>query len=112
MITLNQKVIAHSPSQPLLLCTCALHVPLPPSFPGVHVYAPPPILFTMALCLCLTEIEENEASRRAMVMKKKMKRSRGLSFTDADEVIDKFSKVAVVKQRVSSQEQVHLQSCL
>lgn len=41
-----------------------------------------------------------------MVRKKRMKRSRGLSFEDADEVIDKFSKVAVVKQRVSAQEQV------
>ena len=51
-------------------------------------------------------MEENEARRREMVRRKKHKRSRGLSFPDADEVIDKFNKVAVVKQRVSTQEQV------
>lgn len=51
-------------------------------------------------------MEENEAKRREILRKKKHKRSRGLSFDEADEVIDKFSKVAVVKQRVSTKEQV------
>ena len=51
-------------------------------------------------------MEENEAKRREMVKRKKVKRSRGLSFADADEVIDKFGKVAVIKQRVSTKEQV------
>lgn len=51
-------------------------------------------------------MEENEAKRRAIVGRKKHKRSKGLSFPAADEVNEKFSQVAVVKQRVSAQEQV------
>lgn len=51
-------------------------------------------------------MDENEAKRREVMKRKKHKRSRGLSFEDAEEVIVMFSKVAVVKQRVSTQEQV------
>lgn len=51
-------------------------------------------------------VDVNEANRRAILKRKKHKRSRGLSFQEADEVIDKFNKVAVVKQRVSTKEQI------
>ena len=55
---------------------------------------------------CIVDMEENEANRRKVVRKKKQKESRGLSFAGADEVISKFNKVAVIKQMVSSVEQV------
>lgn len=54
----------------------------------------------------LADVDENEAKRREVMKRKKHKRWRGLSFEDAEEVIVMFSKVAVVKQRVSTQEQV------
>lgn len=52
------------------------------------------------------DLDENEAKRREVVRKKKLKRLRGLAFPEADDVISKFSQVAVSKQRVSTQEQV------
>ena len=62
----------------------------------------------MGTCCTLTlaDMEENEAKRREVVKRKKHMRSRGLSFEDAEEVIKDFNKVAVMKQRVSTQEQV------
>lgn len=57
-------------------------------------------------------MEENEAERREMVRKKRHKRSRGLSFAEADDVISKFNQVAVNKERVSTKEQVLPLSCI
>lgn len=53
-------------------------------------------------------MDENEAERRVILVKKKkrLKHSRGLSFEAADDVMQKFNQVAVTKQRVSSKEQV------
>ncbi len=53
-------------------------------------------------------VDENEAERRAIMVKKRnrVKHSRGLYFEGADEVMQKFTKVSVTKQRVSSKEQV------
>ena len=50
-------------------------------------------------------LDENEAQRRQVVRKQKHRRGRGLSFM-ADDVVDKFTKVAVSKLKVSSKEQV------
>ena len=50
-------------------------------------------------------LDENEAKRRQVVGKQRRHRGRGLSFL-ADDVVNKFTKVAVSKLKVSSQEQV------
>lgn len=55
------------------------------------------------------EVDENEAERRVIMIKKRRrapKHSRGLFFEGADEVMQKFAKVSVMKQKVSSKEQV------
>jgi len=55
-------------------------------------------------------VDDNEAERRAIVVTKRRRtrHSRGLFFEGADEVMQKFTKVSVTKQRVSSKEQVCL----
>ena len=50
-------------------------------------------------------LEENEAKRRQVVGRQRQHRGRGLSFLAGD-VVDKFTKVAISKERVSSKEQV------
>lgn len=50
-------------------------------------------------------LEENEAKRRQVIGKQRRHRGRGLSFLASD-VVDKFARVAVSRERVSSKEQV------
>ena len=52
-------------------------------------------------------LEENEAKRRQVIGRQRCHRGRGLSFLASD-VVDKFTKVAVSKLKVSSKEQVCL----
>ena len=53
-------------------------------------------------------VDDNEAERRAIMVTKRRRtrHSRGLFFEGANEVMQKFTKVSVTKQRVSSKEQV------
>lgn len=55
-------------------------------------------------------MDDNEAQRRHLVKHQRQKRERGLSFL-AEEVVDKFTKVAVSTQRVSAKEQV-MEDCI
>lgn len=50
-------------------------------------------------------LEDNEAKRRQVTGRQRRHRERGLSFL-ADDVVDKFTKVAISKLKVSSKEQV------
>ena len=50
-------------------------------------------------------LDENEAQRRQVVRRQRQHRGRGLSFM-ANDVVDKFNKVAISKLKVSSKEQV------
>ena len=50
-------------------------------------------------------LDENEAQRRQVVRRQRRYRGRGLSFM-ANDVVDKFTKVAISKLKVSSKEQV------
>ncbi len=50
-------------------------------------------------------MDDNEAQRRELVKHQRQKRGRGLSFL-AEEVVDKFNKVAVSREKVSAKEQV------
>lgn len=50
-------------------------------------------------------LDENEAQRRHVVRRQHRHRGRGLSFM-ANDVVEKFNKVAISKLKVSSKEQV------
>ena len=50
-------------------------------------------------------LDENEAQRRQVVRRQRRHRGRGLSFM-ANDVVEKFNKVAISKLKVSSKEQV------
>ena len=50
-------------------------------------------------------LEDNEAKRRQVIGRQRRHRGRGLSFLAGD-VVDKFTKVAISKLKVSSKEQV------
>ena len=50
-------------------------------------------------------LDENEAQRRHVVRRQRRHRGRGLSFM-ANDVVEKFNKVAISKLKVSSKEQV------
>lgn len=52
-------------------------------------------------------LEENEAKRRQVIGRQRRHRGRGLSFLAGD-VVDKFTKVAISKLKVSSKEQVRV----
>ena len=52
------------------------------------------------------EVDVNEARRRQLAKKQREKRGRGLSLV-AGEIVDKFNKVAISKQKVQAKEQVH-----
>ena len=54
-------------------------------------------------------LEDNEAKRRQVIGRQRQHRGRGLSFLASD-VVDKFAKVAISKERVSSKEQVGVAS--
>ncbi len=67
---------------------------------------PPPHKYTSIESIVSNpRVDDNEAQRRELVKHQRQKRGRGLSFL-AKEVVDKFNKVAVSREKVSAKEQV------
>lgn len=87
------------------LCIILCVIPIVYVFQGSVTTSPPCIHAVVESSVDGVKVDVNEARRRQLAKRQREKRGRGLSLV-AGEIVEKFNKVAVSKQKVQAKEQV------